>query len=430
MNKKISCCFVELSSTCANTALKYDPKNLNAMLLKAQTLERLVLKQTEINKKSEDYIALENQLAQLYTLGYREMPIEMQQLFYNDSVSFTKDYTPKGFQTLEDKTPYITLSNGKFEEVHTKKAEETYFNTVFDTKTKKIRKIDPKLTAENINTDLVVFALSIDPLHADFVWNSPYAFSENRVIDAIELEGLEKLIYTKSFIEFGDCAQEAISNSEILTKVQSKFSDPKKSHIEIYYSTVTPEELDAKNTWNGRTVDINFTLGEYQKILIHKSKVDAYNKKYNTKKTQSSELVRQKKQFELYFDKTGLSLTEIECKVEKGEDLYLVLQNKDELAKTSYNINLLKESLNTYFHESETHVLKHIQGDPDAQNQVHIHKEGLNFEENKNQFSPQLIEGIEKGGMPNPNKYPEGSHYKKRYEDIKKAVNETEDYKN
>ena len=168
------------------------------MLLKVQTLERLVLKQTEINKKSEDYIALENQLAQLYTLGYREMPIEMQQLFYNDSVSFTKDYTPKGFQTLEDKTPYITLSNGKFEEVHTKKAEETYFNTVFDTKTKKIRKIDPKLTAENINTDLVVFALSIDPLQAEFSWNSPYAFSENRLIDAVELEGLEKIHFSET----------------------------------------------------------------------------------------------------------------------------------------------------------------------------------------------------------------------------------------
>lgn len=33
--------------------------------------------------------------------------------------------------------------------------------------------------------------LSIDPLAAKYPYNSPYAFSENRVIDAIELEGLE-----------------------------------------------------------------------------------------------------------------------------------------------------------------------------------------------------------------------------------------------
>jgi hypothetical protein len=33
--------------------------------------------------------------------------------------------------------------------------------------------------------------LSLDPLAPDYPWNSPYAFSENRVIDCIELEGLE-----------------------------------------------------------------------------------------------------------------------------------------------------------------------------------------------------------------------------------------------
>lgn len=33
--------------------------------------------------------------------------------------------------------------------------------------------------------------LSIDPLAAKYAYNSPYAFSENRVIDGIELEGLE-----------------------------------------------------------------------------------------------------------------------------------------------------------------------------------------------------------------------------------------------
>jgi RHS repeat-associated protein len=32
---------------------------------------------------------------------------------------------------------------------------------------------------------------SVDPLAPEYPWNSPYAFSENRVIDAVELEGLE-----------------------------------------------------------------------------------------------------------------------------------------------------------------------------------------------------------------------------------------------
>ncbi|MBP7399737.1 MAG: hypothetical protein KA954_09145 [Chitinophagales bacterium] len=34
---------------------------------------------------------------------------------------------------------------------------------------------------------------SIDPLTMDYPWNSPYNFSENRVIDAFELEGLESV---------------------------------------------------------------------------------------------------------------------------------------------------------------------------------------------------------------------------------------------
>ena len=37
---------------------------------------------------------------------------------------------------------------------------------------------------------------AVDPLDKDYPHNSPYAFSENRVIDAIELEGLEQRHYT------------------------------------------------------------------------------------------------------------------------------------------------------------------------------------------------------------------------------------------
>jgi RHS repeat-associated protein len=38
---------------------------------------------------------------------------------------------------------------------------------------------------------------AVDPLFADYPHNSPYAFSENRVIDAIELEGLESFKVSK-----------------------------------------------------------------------------------------------------------------------------------------------------------------------------------------------------------------------------------------
>ena len=37
---------------------------------------------------------------------------------------------------------------------------------------------------------------AVDPLSKDFPWNSSYAFSENRLIDCVELEGLEIFHYT------------------------------------------------------------------------------------------------------------------------------------------------------------------------------------------------------------------------------------------
>jgi RHS repeat-associated protein len=39
---------------------------------------------------------------------------------------------------------------------------------------------------------------AVDPLSAKFAWNSPYAFSENRVIDGVELEGKEVLLVGKT----------------------------------------------------------------------------------------------------------------------------------------------------------------------------------------------------------------------------------------
>ena len=43
---------------------------------------------------------------------------------------------------------------------------------------------------------------SVDPLHKQFAWNSPYAFAENRVIEGIELEGLEYLSADDARLEF------------------------------------------------------------------------------------------------------------------------------------------------------------------------------------------------------------------------------------
>ncbi|BDD06798.1 RHS repeat-associated core domain-containing protein [Aureibacter tunicatorum] len=77
---------------------------------------------------------------------------------------------------------------------------------------------------------------AVDPLAPDYPWNSPYAFSENVVIDHVELEGLEKIFYQlasgndKSFINTWNIQCKTSLGKEMM----SKFKKQKKYNT-IYY---------------------------------------------------------------------------------------------------------------------------------------------------------------------------------------------------
>jgi RHS repeat-associated protein len=95
--------------------------------------------------------------------------------------------------------------------------------------------------------------LSIDPLYASYPWNSPYAFSENRVIDQVELEGLQMYNANAALYE--------ISYGEIRMKlanyswaVQDKFTN---SAGKIYYD------------YKGRqTLGLSPTIGEINMVFV------------------------------------------------------------------------------------------------------------------------------------------------------------------
>lgn len=57
--------------------------------------------------------------------------------------------------------------------------------------------------------------LSIDPLTKTYPWNSPYAFAENDVVRAIDLEGLEKWVNTKSELIYGPFSPEYVKNEKL-----------------------------------------------------------------------------------------------------------------------------------------------------------------------------------------------------------------------
>lgn len=55
---------------------------------------------------------------------------------------------------------------------------------------------------------------AIDPLEMNFPHNSPYAFSENRVIDAIEMEGLELVLVHGTWTARNDRKTEALKKAD------------------------------------------------------------------------------------------------------------------------------------------------------------------------------------------------------------------------
>jgi hypothetical protein len=186
---------------CAELALKYDSLNLNAMLLKAEVLEeRLIAKNKTVAQlqKEKDFIEYENFINNIFSLGYREMPMEMKNLVISrlrneDTPYPVKDHTPKPNEHLGVKNDrYFTLSGGLFDEMMLTKPVEQYHRTHFDTKKKKISAFVPLDTTYNkYPIDLVVFAWSIDPLYAKFPSLSPYVAFANNPVLFIDPDGKE-----------------------------------------------------------------------------------------------------------------------------------------------------------------------------------------------------------------------------------------------
>lgn len=193
---------------CAETTLKYDSLNLNAMLLKAEVLEEKIVNnnktiaQLQTNKEFKEYQHL---IVTLFEKGYREMPLDMKNLIINrlqnDSIGLIlTDHTPKGFQTINPKDDrYATLSWGMFDEVHEPKLIEQYGRALLNTKTKKITKfVIADTLYNNYPIDPVVFAWQIDPLASKYPHMSPYAAFNDNPIWYVDLDGREGIVVSGS----------------------------------------------------------------------------------------------------------------------------------------------------------------------------------------------------------------------------------------
>ena len=77
--------------------------------------------------------------------------------------------------------------------------------------------------------------LSIDPLFKSYPWYTPYQFAGNKPIWAIDLDGLEELIYMKSYLFSTSRQRFVISNNELLSKHIVDISNPEKAAKQKVY---------------------------------------------------------------------------------------------------------------------------------------------------------------------------------------------------
>ena len=178
---------------CADLAFKYDTLSLNALLLKAEITENRLLASMKENKitklskvrtnpKTKELLkSHEEQLSNLYALGYREIPKDIEHIIidniqHRNRGNIYKDYTPNPFASIKAKQRYATLSKGLFDEMHEDVDTIQYYHALLNTKTKKIIKLLPIEKSDDYKVDPVVFAMSVDPMADKYPNISPYAY--------------------------------------------------------------------------------------------------------------------------------------------------------------------------------------------------------------------------------------------------------------
>jgi RHS repeat-associated protein len=117
--------------------------------------------------------------------------------------------------------------------------------------------------------------MSVDPLFKDYPWNSPYAFSENRVIDGIDLEGQEYLnttVYQVELVVLENENYEFILNkmNESVTKSNDNPPGYSQKNFYVYNNTMyeDPFEIEGYSEWlKHKDTDQMRTAGEVTELV-------------------------------------------------------------------------------------------------------------------------------------------------------------------
>ncbi|MBI1267842.1 MAG: hypothetical protein GC193_10480 [Cryomorphaceae bacterium] len=96
---------------------------------------------------------------------------------------------------------------------------------------------------------------AVDPLAASFPWNSTYAFSENRVIDGVELEGLEWSTHEKDGTVQLEVELKVINSTDVSDDIIRAFLDDLQTNFRYSFSGETESGLIVETVLNCTIVE-------------------------------------------------------------------------------------------------------------------------------------------------------------------------------
>ena len=267
---------------CADLSFKCDTLSMNALLLKAEVTENRLLASMKENKitkltkvrtnpQTQNLLkSYEEQLSNLYAIGYREIPKDIEHLMlatiqHRKEGAILKDKTPNPFASIKAKQRYATLSNGMFDEMHEPVDTIQYYHALLNTKTKKIIKLLPIEITEDYKVDPVVFALSVDPMSDKYPNISPYAYCAWNPVMLVDPNGMNYTDILNS--ETGESKHIEDGKDQVIILNNANYNSISNMNVNDYNKMSDDQKKSYNSTLSkGHMLDWNSELGKTIRI--------------------------------------------------------------------------------------------------------------------------------------------------------------------
>ena len=261
---------------------------------------------------------------------------------------------------------------------------------------------------------------AVDPLTKKYPHYTPYSFSGNKVIHAIELEGLEEIIFNDNMIEFGEMVLNVVSHDKVLIDLYDRVQDQNKCHIKLYITSINPSKINKGNNWGGSTYDhdrLKVLAGNMMRIEKYISDTEEYDRINGTTTRLNRQTMKKYEQYQAIFDAFGIQKEDVLNETEV--DFNLILINENDL-----KVNNLHDLTRTVTHEIDAHFEENINGNKSV-NHSH-HYKYFNYDpdaKNITEEEKSILEVLKKGSSPPPSQYKPGSEADINNKAIERALN-------